>query len=149
MDHTEPPHPSPTAHPMLHERATLVPGVLALFGFQLLAVFSSSFQDGLDGMEQRVHLVAIALVALAIAALLMPTASLRQAGQPGLSPGAMHATRRPLVAAMLALALAIPLEVFLAACVILRDRLAFAVGGVALAVFLTLWVVVPFARRSS
>jgi uncharacterized protein DUF6328 len=148
MDHTEPPHPSPSAHPMLHERATLVPGVLALFGFQLLAVFSSSFRDGLDRTEQRVHLVAILLVALAIAALLMPAASLPRAGPPGSAPGAMHAPRRSLVSAMLALALAIPLELFLAACVILRDRLAFAVGGVALAVFLTLWVV-PFARRSS
>ena len=74
MDHTDPPRGIPSAGPMPHEGATLLPGVLALFGFQLLIVFSSAFQDGLDRTEQRVHLVAIALVALAIAALLTPAA---------------------------------------------------------------------------
>jgi hypothetical protein len=133
---------------MLHERATLLPGVLALFGIQLLAVFSSVFQDGLDRTEQRVHLVSIVLVAVTIAALVMPGAYLREE-RSGVPPAVIRGTRRALQAAMLLLAIAIPLEVFLAACVILRGQLAIALGIVALALFLILWVVVPFARRGA
>ena len=131
----------------MHERATLLPGVLALFGFQLLTVFSPAFQDRLDRTEQRVHLVAIALVALAIATLMMPVAYLPGVGTSGPSAGHMRATRRSLIATMVALAIAIPLEVFLAACVILRGQLAIALGGVALALFFALWVV-PLARKA-
>lgn len=131
----------------MHERATLLPGVLALFGFQLLTVFSPAFQDRLDRTEQRVHLVAIALVALAIATLMMPVAYLPGVGTSGPSAGRMRATRRSLIATMVALAIAIPLEVFLAACVILRGQLAIALGGVALALFFALWVV-PLARKA-
>jgi hypothetical protein len=126
---------------------TLLPGVLAFFGLQLLTVFSSAFQDGLDRTEQRVHLVAIVFVALAIAALLTPAAYLWRVDSSGTSPEIVHVTRRSLVAAMLALAIAIPIEVFLAACVILRGPLAIALGIGALALFFALWFVIPWARR--
>jgi uncharacterized protein DUF6328 len=133
---------------MPHEGATILPGVFALFGFQLLIVFSSAFQDGLDRTEQRVHLIAIALVALAIAALLTPAAAfLRRVDPSGMSTAGNRVTRRSLVAALLSLAIAIPLEVFLAACVILRGQLAIALGIVALVLFFALWFVIPLARN--
>ena len=131
---------------MPHLGATLLPGVLALFGVQLLVVFSAAFQEGLDRTEQLVHLTAIALVALAIAALVTPVAFLRAVDPSGTSPGIVRVTRRSLGTTLVALAIAIPLEVFLAACVILRDRLAIALGAVALVLFFALWFVIPLAR---
>lgn len=147
MDHTEPPHGSRTESLLLHQCAALLPSVVALFGFQLLVVFSTAFQEGLDRTEQRVHLVAIVLVALAIAVLLMPAAFIRRVDPSSMSSGLIHVTRRSLVAAFLSLAIAIPLEVFLAACVILRGQLAIALGVVALVLFVALWFVIPLARR--
>jgi len=132
---------------MPHLGATLLPGVLALFGVQLLVVFSSAFQEGLDRTEQLVHLAAIVLVALAIAALLTPAAFLRAIDPSGTSPAMLRVTRRSLATTLLSLAIAIPLEVFLAACVIFRDRLAIALGAVTLVLFFALWFVVPLVRR--
>jgi hypothetical protein len=131
----------------LDERRTLLPGVLALFGLQFVAVFTSGFQDGLDGTEQGVHLAAIALVALALAALVSPAATLQQAGPSEAPLDGGHAGRRSAVTAMLSLGIAIPLELFLAACVILRGPIAIALGIAALALFLGLWFVLPLARR--
>ena len=147
MDHHEPLPERSSTSVMPHLGATLLPGIVALFGVQLLVVFSAAFQEGLDRTEQLVHLAAIALVALAIAALLTPAAFLGGVDPSGTSPGIVRVTRRSLVTTLLSLAIAIPLEIFLAACVILRGRLAIALGAVALVLFFALWFVVPLVRR--
>lgn len=148
MDQEKPesPHAISAENPILHERRTLLSSVLALFGFQLLTVFTSAFGEGLDRTEQRVHLVAMSLVALALAALLTPAAYFRRSNPSGIASEDLHITRRSLVITRLSLAIAIPLELFLAACVILRGPNAISLGIVALAVFFALWFVLPLAR---
>ena len=44
---------------LLEECRMVLPGVQALFGFQLIAVFNAGFGDKLTGAEQRLHLVAV------------------------------------------------------------------------------------------
>ncbi|HSR65457.1 MAG TPA: DUF6328 family protein, partial [Xanthomonadaceae bacterium] len=56
----------------------VLPGMQALFGFQLIVVFSERFGVELTHGEQRVHLLAIGLVALAIALIMTPAAYHRQ-----------------------------------------------------------------------
>ncbi len=146
MRDPEVPHPSPTTSAVAYERSALVAGVLALFGLQLGAVFSSAFQAGLDRTEQKVHLAAIALVALAITALLTPTAYLHQLDPADSLSRVTRVTRRALQLGMLALAIAIPLDVFVAACVILRGQIAIALGLAAPVLFFVMWFVIPAAQ---
>jgi NAD(P)-dependent dehydrogenase (short-subunit alcohol dehydrogenase family) len=54
----------------------VLPGMQALFGFQLIAIFSDRFDTALREVEQLLHLLAILLVALAIALIFVPFASI-------------------------------------------------------------------------
>src|SRR3954463_15106322 len=59
---------------LLEECRMVLPGIQALFGFQLIAVFNEGFEKKLSGAEQRLHLAAIILVALAVALVMAPAA---------------------------------------------------------------------------
>ena len=56
----------------------VLPGVQALFGFQLIAVFNNGFSEKLSHAEQCVHLLALALVAIAGALIMSPASYHRQ-----------------------------------------------------------------------
>src|SRR4029450_10869031 len=63
----------------LDEARMVLPGIQALFGFQLIAVFSDGFAQGLDGVEKSLHVAALALVSVAVALIMTPAAYHRQA----------------------------------------------------------------------
>ena len=63
---------------LIEECRMLLPGIQALFGFQLIAVFNSTFAEKLSSLEQEIHLLAIGLVGLSIALILTPAAYHRQ-----------------------------------------------------------------------
>ena len=64
-----------TTH-LLEECRMVLPGVQALFGFQLIAVFNAGFSDKLSHAEQCVHLLALALVVVAGALIMSPARGL-------------------------------------------------------------------------
>ena len=51
----------------------VLPGIQALFGFQLIAAFNETFRQ-LEPQEQILHFVALVLVAIAIAIIMTPAA---------------------------------------------------------------------------
>src|SRR5215213_3557926 len=63
---------------LLEECRTVVPGMQALFGFQLIAVFNTTFREQLSSTERILHLTAIVLVTIAIALVMAPAALHRQ-----------------------------------------------------------------------
>jgi hypothetical protein len=76
------PQPQPlgeTVRQILEEAWMMLPGVQTLFGFQLIVVFNQRFQDRLSPTEQRLHLVAMALIAIAGGLLMAPAAYHRRA----------------------------------------------------------------------
>jgi hypothetical protein len=66
-----------TTH-LVEECRMVLHGVQALFGFQLLAAFNAGFSEKLSHAEQRVHLLALALVAIAGALIMSPASCHRQ-----------------------------------------------------------------------
>ena len=60
------PLPEAITH-LLEECRMVLPGIQALFGFQLIAVFNSTFVEKLTSSERYFHLAAISLVATAVA----------------------------------------------------------------------------------
>src|SRR5205809_1173698 len=70
---------------LLEECRMVLPGIQALFGFQLVAVFSQGFTERVTANEQRLHLAAILCVSLAVALVMAPAALHRQTEPRGVS----------------------------------------------------------------
>ncbi|GAC1499183.1 MAG: hypothetical protein NVS1B6_05210 [Steroidobacteraceae bacterium] len=70
---------------ILEESRMVLPGIQALFGFQLIAVFNPRFDDVLGQGAQKLHLGAVILTATAIALIMAPAAYHRQAERRSIS----------------------------------------------------------------
>jgi len=132
---------------VLDECRTVLPGIQALFGFQLIAVFNTGFAEKLTAAEQRTHLVAIVLVALAAALLMTPAATHCRAGASTLSWKFVAFASRLLLWSLLPLGIATSLDAYLIARAILHSASgAAAIAAGLLGAFATLWIVVPHTR---
>jgi len=132
---------------LLDECRIVLPGIQVLFGFQLATVFTTRFADDLGPGEQRLHLLAIALVAVAIALIMTPAAYHRQAEPGQVSEGFVRVSTRLLLASLPPLAVAICLDFYLVARLVLgAGWVAWLAGGLLL-VFIGLWFVLPRIRR--
>jgi hypothetical protein len=143
--------PLSTAAQMLLEECRMVlPGIQALFGFQLIAVFNQGFSDKLGPLEQHIHLVATGLVAIAVALIMAPAALHRQAGAQHVSAAFIRTSSLLLLCSMLPLALGISLDFYLVARIILEGAWSAALAAGLLAVFLGLWFGLPrlYAARA-
>jgi uncharacterized protein DUF6328 len=128
---------------LLEECRMVLPGIQALFGFQLIVVFNSSFAQKLNPMEQRLHLVAIGLTALAVAIIMTPAAYHRQAGSREVTQRFVHLSTRLLLWSMFPLALSICLEFYLISRVILDSSFVPLLTAALFAVFVALWFLLP------
>ena len=132
------------AQHMLEECRMVLPGIQALFGFQLIAVFNDGFAEKLAGSQQLMHLAAIVLVAIAIALVMAPAALHRQAEPQEVSERFVWLSSKLLLASMYPLAAAICLEAWLVSSIIVgRDEAGMAVAAALLVVFALLWLFLP------
>ena len=125
----------------------VLPGIQALFGFQLIAVFNPPFFD-LAPAHRLLHLVSLVLVAIAIGLIMAPAAYHRLAEATRVSRRWVRMAARDIAGAMASLMLAVALDVYLVAAIITRDNMIAAAVAVATGAFLCwLWFVLPLARR--
>jgi len=106
---------------LLEEWRMILPGIQALFGFQLIAVFNQGFGEKLSTGEQYTHLTALALVALAGAIVMAPAAYHRQTGPRHASEGFIRLAGWLLLLALVPLALGIGQDFYLIARIILQN----------------------------
>jgi hypothetical protein len=125
----------------------VLPGIQALFGFQLIAVLNPLFFQRLDAMQQRLHLVAIGLVAVAIGLIMTPAAYHRQTGPDEVSETFVTLAGRLVLWSMGPLAVAICLDFYLVGFVILRHQWVALLAAALLLVFAALWWALPRSRR--
>jgi len=105
-----------------HEEARMVlPGIQALFGFQLIAVFNPPFFD-LAPAHRLLHLLSLVLVAIAIGLIMAPAAYHRLAEATRVSRRWVRMAARDIAGAMASLMLAVALDVYLVAAIITRDK---------------------------
>ena len=138
---------SQAAEYLLEECRMVLPGIQALFGFQLIAVFTPRFGELLSGGEQQLHLLAIALVTVAIALIMSPAAYHRQSNPEEITAAFIRLSTSLLLWSMPPLAAGICLDFYLIARVILGSRLVLFPTVALVAVFLVLWFVLPRAQR--
>jgi len=129
---------------LLEECRTVLPGVQALFGFQLIAVFSDGFGRLLSHAERVAHLAAMGLALLAIALLMSPAALHRQTNPMYVSDGLVRVSSRLLLASMPALLGAIAIDAYLVSRIILGNTTGAAVVAIAAALlYAALWFALP------
>ncbi len=130
---------------LLEECRMILPGVQALFGFQLIAVFNQGFGEKLSAGEQVVHLLALALVAISGALIMAPAAYHRQtAPRMEASDGFMVLASRLLLVALAPLMLGIALDFYLISHIILKDSgLSLVLSILLFAVFVIAWYLMP------
>ena len=129
---------------MLGEARMVLPGMQALFGFQLIAVYNQSFSTLLSSDEQLLHLAGLLLTAAAIALLMTPAAYHRQAEPHQISRTFLQLSSRLLTLGMFALMLSIEVNCYLISHVILKRKLVSGVIAAGLGLwFLGLWFAFP------
>jgi hypothetical protein len=133
---------------LLEECRMVLPGVQALFGFQLIAVFNKPFFELLNASERALHLCALVLAAIAVAMLMAPAAYHRQAEPQNVSARFVHYTSALLTLSMVPLMIALSMDVYLIARIVLvNGAAALGVAALVFLVFTVLWFVVPWTVR--
>jgi hypothetical protein len=135
-----------SAQQLLEECRMVLPGIQALFGFQLVAVFNSAFDQKLGATEQRMHLLAIALSALSVALVMTPAAYHRQMHIRRVTEQFIRLSTRLLLWSMLPLAVSLCIDFYLIAQVILNVIVAAWLATALFAVLITFWFVLPRTR---
>ena len=126
----------------------VLPGIQALFGFQLIAVFNQRFSELLPHTGQLLHLAALILVAVAIGLIMAPAAYHREAERGTISRYLADYASRLMMIAMLPLLVSISIEVALIAYAILSLAWLSAACGFALGLFfVSLWYIFPALHR--
>jgi len=129
---------------LLEECRMVLPGIQALFGFQLIVVFNQGFWDRLSVTEQHLHLLAVALVSLAVALVMTPVAFHRQTRHVLWPEVFIPLSSRLLLWSMFPLMSAIAIDFYLIAHMVLQNSGTSLVASfIIFGVFWTLWVVLP------
>jgi Family of unknown function (DUF6328) len=129
---------------LLEECRMILPGLQALLGFQLIAVFSAAFEQHLSPAEQRIHLLALALLAIAGALVMTPAAYHRQTRPRQVSAHFLLLSSRLLITALVPLMFGIALDFYLITRVILGNVLLSVALAAGLVVFVAgLWFAFP------
>jgi hypothetical protein len=125
----------------------VLPGIQALCGFQLIAVFNTGFAEKLSQGEQQLHLLAIALVAVAVALIMTPAAYHRLAGPREVTDTFIRLSTRLLLSSMWPLAASICIDFNLVGRIILSTTWAALLAAALFAFFLVAWLVLPLLMR--
>ena len=134
---------SAAAH-LLEECRMVLPGIQALFGFQLIAVFNQGFDQKLPEVGQMVHLVALILTALSMALVMTPAALHRLAEPMEVSERFLWLASNLILAGMVPLAVAVGLDSYVVASIVLgREMPAIVLGTVLMVVFGGVWFLLP------
>jgi hypothetical protein len=129
---------------VLDESRMILPGIQALFGFQLIVVFSDSFTTKLNVSEQRLHLLAIVLVVMATMIILTQAVFHRQTAEKQVANEFIRIASRLLLLSMFPLVTSICIEFYLISRVILNDVFWAVLFTIVLfSLFLLLWVGLP------
>jgi hypothetical protein len=133
---------------VLEESRMVLPGVQALFGFQLIAVFNSGFES-LSTFDKEMHLVALILNILAIGCVMAPASYHRQVERDAVSDHLVHFSSKLLCLGLVPLVASLSLDSYVVCKTITHNTESGIVVALFTFVFLTLiWYAVPqFERR--
>jgi len=128
---------------LLDECRMVLPGIQALFGFQMVAVFNQRFAEDLTRAERVLHFASLSLVAVAIALIMTPAVYHRTEGVREVSERFLRNSTRLLVASMVVLGVALCLDYYVVGRLVLGSAWAAAPAAGLFGVFTFFWIVLP------
>jgi hypothetical protein len=134
---------SKAAQLLLEECRMVLPGIQALFGFQLIAVFNQGFDQKLSAAERHLHFAAVVLVAVAIALIMTPAALHRRIGVTEVTGSFLKLSTRLVLWSMWPLLIGICVDFYIIGRVLIGAALAPWFTAGLFAVFVLLWFVLP------
>jgi hypothetical protein len=140
---------SKAAQYLVEECRMVLPGIQALFGFQLTAVFNQGFSEKLTPSEQRLHFLAITLLAIAIALIMTPAAYHRQTGPRRVTSKFIRIASNLLLASMAPLALSICIDFYLVGRIISNSIFIPVLATGIFAFIVALWFVLPRVQKKN
>jgi len=132
---------------LIEECRMVLPGVQAIFGFQLIAVFNQRFPEDLPEPMQWLHFGSLSLVALAVAFLMTPAALHRITGVNHVSRVWLKHSSRLLLTSMWILAVGLALDYFVVGWLIFQSPWIALPAAIMLAVLTVLWYFYPRAQN--
>jgi hypothetical protein len=131
------------------EARMVLPGVQAILGFQLIAVFNQRFQDLTEG-RQVLHLAAFLSLALAMTLIMAPAAYHRQAERGCVTRRFIDFASLLLTLSLLPLTVGLVIDTYLPVWLVVRTDLpSLVIAGGALVVLVAFWFVVPQLARQA
>jgi len=132
---------------ILDEARMVLPGIQALLGFQLVAVFNATFAK-ISYSDQLLHLLAILLSVNAICFLITPAAIHRQ-GHPALISQTFADTSSKLISlGMMPLLLSIVIDSYVVANIVTKQsHWSIAIASALLLEFVFCWIMLPQLKR--
>lgn len=132
------------AQTLLDECRMVLPGIQAILGFQLIAVFNERFAKELEASDQHLHVLAMSFVALAVGLVMTPAAFHRTHGAQEITDTFVHVSSVLLLASMIPLALGLSIDFHLIAKLVFGGEGASrCFGGALFALLFTLWFIFP------
>jgi hypothetical protein len=135
---------------LIEEARMLLPGIQALFGFQTIAVFNQRFGE-LPLAARDCHLLALAMVVLAMGLVMTPAAYHRIAEPGCVSRKGIRISSILICAGLAPLAVGVALDMYVVLVLATASHLVGIAGAaIALLVLFALWFAFPFGvRRTS
>jgi len=134
---------------LLEECRMVLPGIQALFGFQLIAVFNDGFDHKLALGERQLHFLALFLVALSAGLVMTPAAIHRQTQQREVSERFIWLSSLLVRMSMFPLALGLSLDVYLIARMVFDASAAgWAFAATLFVILMGLWYALPKRERT-
>ena len=130
---------------LLEECRMILPGIQALFGFQLIAVYNNRFTD-LARMDQSLHFVSLACTAVSVAFIMTPAAYHRSIGVQVVTQQFIRNSTRLLLASMPPLGIAISIDFYIVGRLIFDAAWPAIVGAVLCALFFFMWLALPRSK---
>jgi hypothetical protein len=127
---------------LINEARMILPGLQALFGFQMIAVFNTSFKT-LQFGEKCLHLSAVFAVVLAIILIMTPAALHRQHSYK-VTKSFVEVSSRILLWSMLPLSIATLTDFYLVADLVLNSKTASAIlSALLIPAYIYAWYLLP------
>lgn len=133
---------------LLEEEARMIlPGIQALFGFQLVAVFNNRFET-LIFRDQLLHFLALICTSLAILLVLVPAAYHRRVEPYKVSTYFCNLGSKLLTLSLLPMLIGTSLDIFVISDMIFKNvHLSLAVSSAMFAILIYAWFLFPMWRR--
>lgn len=132
---------------VLDESRMILPGIQALFGFQLMIVFNDAFTERLSVQEQRLHLLSIALLLITTMTIMAQAVYHRQTAVKHVKDEFIHIASGLMLFGMIPLATSVCIEFYLISRLILNNVTVSLLLSIAMFVlFLFFWLGLPRSK---